>query len=90
MVRRATPAPALDKNGHPLHVFPLPTPGSYDGDGETASADNCSYARFGAPRVTSAHNWLERRGKLPPHPRVLGTSMLFHAPAGRGGQPLAH
>ena len=24
MVRRATPAPALDKNHHPLHVFPLP------------------------------------------------------------------
>jgi len=23
MVRRATPAPALDKNHHPLHVFPL-------------------------------------------------------------------
>lgn len=42
MVRRATPAPALDKNGHPLHVFPLPTSGTYDGDGDTASADNCS------------------------------------------------
>jgi len=89
MVRRATPAPALDKNSHPLHVFPLPTPGSYDGDGDgdTASADNCSSARFGAPRVTSAHNWLERCGKLPPHPRVVGFSMppcsSMRRPAGR-------
>lgn len=82
MVRRATPAPALDKNRHPLHVFPTRLRLVRRRRTGTRHPPTMLLCSFGTPRVTSAHNWLERRGKF---------SMPAPPCAGRpGAQPLAH
>ena len=57
--------------------FPAAHP---DGDVDTPSADQLLLCWIGTPRVACAHNWLERLGKLPPHPRVLDASVLLPCP----------